>query len=297
VIRLVLFLVLLLGASPARAHGMRTAYVDIRETPEGGVVVQVRSGASYGALRVTIDGCDPETWRCTRSLRGATVGVQGLGAVVSDAVVAVTLRDGTTVSQLLRPGASSWTIPQAGTSFLAFVRAGFLHVLAGADHLLFLAALVVALRGWRAVLLAETAFTVSHSIAFTATALGWIQVPSAAAEAAIALSLVLLAIDVGRQPMKPWAGARLALGFGAVHGLGFAGGLAELGVPRDAALPALLGFAGGVEIAQVIFLLACVLVCAAAERLTMRRALDVATTYAVGVTGSFWFFARAIPLL
>ena len=67
----------------------------------------------------------------------------------------------------------------------------------------------------------------------TAAALGWIHVPAAAAEAAIALSLVLVAIDVGRRDVSARAGATTAFVFGAVHGLGFAGGLQELGVARD----------------------------------------------------------------
>jgi hypothetical protein len=178
-----------------------------------------------------------------------------------------------------------------------YARAGFFHVLAGADHLLFLAALVVALRRWRAVLLAETAFTFSHSIAFAATALGWIHVPAAAAEAAIALSLVLVALDAGRRRISAAAGARAALVFGAVHGLGFAGGLTELGVPRTAAGSALLGFAAGVEIAQVLFLAACFAVVAIAARFALARRLGVVTSHVVGVSGFFWLLERTLPLL
>jgi hypothetical protein len=155
----------------------------------------------------------------------------------------------------------------------------------------------------KAVLVAESAFTLSHSVAFTATALGWIDVPSAAAEAAIALSLVMLALDAHRSQVAPrrrmsaQAGARLALLFGAVHGLGFAGGLAELGVPRDARLPALAGFACGVEVAQLAALLICVGVNAMAARFTLSRPLTSVTTYAVGISGSFLFLDRAWPVV
>lgn len=288
-------------APSARAHGMRTAYVELREIDHR-VLVQVRSGATFGGIRVVApDGCvqDADNWTCTRPLRGATVKVDGLGGVVADAVVVAIPRDGETFTQLLRPGAAEWTVPNEASvipTVIRFVRAGFFHVLAGADHLLFLAALVVALRRFRAVLVAETAFTLSHSIAFTATSLGWIQLPSAATEAAIALSLVLLALDVARRPMPAGAGARMALFFGAVHGLGFAGGLAELGVPREAALPALVGFAGGVEIAQVAFLLVVFAVWRIGVRFAVHRFVRAATTYAVGITGTFWLLDRAVPI-
>ncbi|MFO0735493.1 MAG: HupE/UreJ family protein [Labilithrix sp.] len=271
----------LLATPRASAHGMRTGYVEIHETASGARVTR-----ATGEVHVVLP---------PGPLAGATISVEGLGGVVSEAVVDVTLADGTHESQLLRAGHASWTIPPRPApldALLRYARAGFVHVLCGADHLLFLAALVVALRRFRAVVLAETAFTLSHSIAFTATALGWLHVPTAAAEAAIALSLVLVALDVGRKPVPAMAGARAALVFGAVHGLGFAGGLEELGVPRRAVGPALAGFAAGVEVAQVLFLLVCFALFAVAK-----RPLRTLTTYAVGVAGTFWLIERTVPLL
>lgn len=304
---LVLLAVFSLTTRAASAHGMRTAYVELREHDDGRVLVQVRTGSTYGAVRVvmpeicSMQGMEGATWTCTRPLRGATLRVEGLGALVGDAVIVVTLRDGETLSQLVRPGATSWDIPERatfGAVLTRYARAGFAHVFAGADHLLFLAALVVMLRRLRAVLVAETAFTLSHSVAFASTALGWIRFPPDAAEAAIALSLVLVALDIGRRGAAARAGgAGMALVFGAVHGLGFAGGLAELGVPRSAALPALVGFAAGVELAQIAFLLGCLLLVSLAARASLARPLSRVTTYAVGVTGSFWLFDRALPVV
>jgi len=304
VLAILAFVLTTLASIDASAHGMRTAYVELREVGSR-VHVQVRTGASYGAVRVVMpDGCTKEsaadTWSCARPLRGSTIRIEGLGGTIGDAVVVAVLRDGSSPSARTRPGAASWTIPEQGgpgDALARYARAGFFHVLAGADHLLFLAVLVVALRRFRAVVVAETAFTLSHSIAFTASALGWIHVPSAAAEAAIALSLVLVALDAGRRPMSPHGGARAALVFGAVHGLGFAGGLEELGVPREAAMPALIGFAAGVELAQVLFLLGCFALMAIATRLSLRRGVTIATAYAVGATGVLWLLERALPIV
>jgi HupE / UreJ protein len=112
------------------------------------------------------------------------------------------------------------------------------------------------LRRLRPILLAETAFSLSHGLAFALTATGVVRVPAAPVEAAIALSLVLLALDTGRASgPSPRATAWLALGFGAVHGLGFAGGLRELGVPDEQVAPAVLGFGLGVELGQLAFVL------------------------------------------
>jgi HupE/UreJ protein len=304
----VVFAVLLVGSLSRRAdaHGMRTAYVEVVEREGGLVRVQTRTGTSYGAVRVVMpEGCTPAseavgTWSCERPLRGSTLRVEGLGAVVGEAVIAASLQDGSEATYLLRPGAASVTLPERAGGWATigrYARAGFFHVLAGADHLLFLAALVVAIRRFRAIVVAETAFTLSHSIALSATALGLLHVPAAAAEAAIALSLVLLALSIGRRPMPAGEGARTALLFGAVHGLGFAGGLEDLGAPRESIVPALGAFAVGVEAAQIAFLLLTVAIVAASNRLKIGRPLVVATTYAVGAVGVFWLVERTIVLL
>jgi hydrogenase/urease accessory protein HupE len=296
---LLVFVTLLVASSAAGAHGMRTAYVELHEQEGGLVTAIVRSGSSHGGIRVVMpEGCEPNegtsSYTCAAPLAGSEIAVEGLGAVVGDAVVTAMLRDGSQPSRLLRPGSSRWTIPQRAVPLdgaARYVRAGIVHVLSGPDHLLFLVALVVALRRFRAILVAETAFTLSHAITMSAAVLGWIHVPPAAAEAAIALSLVLLAVE--KKAPGPW----IALAFGAVHGLGFAGGLEELGLARDAIVPALAGFAAGVEIAQVAFLLGCFALTTAIARTRLRGPFATATTYAVGVTGFFWFVDRALPIL
>jgi hypothetical protein len=123
--------------------------------------------------------------------------------------------------------------------------------------------------------LAETAFTLSHTLSFSASALGWVRVSAPAAEACIAVSLVLVALDAGRAARDAsrrapgddaWKTAGLAFAFGLVHGLGFAGGLTEIGLPSSAVPAALIGFAAGVEIGQVAFLAIALAVLAVLER-------------------------------
>ena len=148
----------------------------------------------------------------------------------------------------------------------------------------------------RSVLLAETAFTLSHSLSFSATALGWLHVSSTAAEACIALSLVLLAADVrvrGAPPPARARGAWLALVFGLVHGLGFAGGLRGIGLPEHAVAPALVSFGAGVELGQVAFL-AVVLGGPASGSGTRAssRAPKIVAVYAAGSVSMWWLFER-----
>lgn len=171
-----------------------------------------------------------------------------------------------------------------------------MHILTGYDHLLFLVLLVLLLRRARSVLLAETAFTLSHSISFSATALGWVHVSSAAAEACIALSLVLLAADVRVRgaPASAARGAWMALVFGLVHGLGFAGGLREIGLPEHAIAPALVSFGAGVELGQVAFLAVVLAGLYVVRHASQLPRFKLGAVYAAGSLSAYWLIERTI---
>lgn len=296
----------LLAARPAGAHGMRTAYVEITEHAPGRARVAIRGKVPVtGVELVTAPPCaitaTPDTGRqlsCPERLAGAALELRGLGPVVSEAVVFVTLASGESFTTCVTPGNPRWEIPGRDPGALAvagrYVKLGVEHIGTGADHLLFLLALVLCLRSLRAVMLAETAFTLSHTLSFTASALGWIRVSAAAAEACIAVSLVLIALDIGGPRREAaWKTAGLAFVFGLVHGLGFAGGLAEIGLPATAVPAALAGFAGGVELGQLAFLLLAVGALRAVERApAIARAAVTAGAYAVGGVGWFWLIER-----
>jgi hypothetical protein len=237
------------------------------------------------------------TLDCAGGLEGVRIGVRGLGPILSEATLLVRFADGREAAHLLTPAEPSFTLPRVSTAALvarSYVRSGLVHIATGADHLLFLGLLVLLLRRLRAVVLAETAFTVSHSLAFAATSLGWIRVRSGPVEACIALSLVLLALDVrpDPSPRPAWHGAALALVFGLVHGLGFAGGLREAGLPDSHVAIALVGFGAGVELGQVAFLLVVWAVVAAASRLRpFPRLVDAAAVVSGGVATA-WLVER-----
>lgn len=313
---LVTLVAVLAVAAPAHAHPMRSAMVEIEEAAPGRGTVHLRTSVPDPGLSVAIDGCavrwaDEAETQLDRtgtaecgggSLAGHEVAVDGLGPVLSEAVVWFHAANGATTSHLLARDAPSWTLPAEASWWTVarqYVALGVEHILTGFDHLLFLVLLVLTLKKPRAVLLAETAFTLSHSISFSATALGWIRVSPAAAEACIALSLVLVALDVEPKKAAPtaWAGAGLAFLFGLVHGLGFAGGLREIGLPDGDAAAALVAFGAGVEIGQVAFLLAVLALVRWASRLRRWPKVALGGAYAGGAVACSWLIERGLACL
>jgi hypothetical protein len=294
---------------------MRSAYLEIQEQSPGealvffrlalsapGVVPRFPSGCQLMPISAAVQTDSGQRFsfraHCEKPLSGATIGVENLGPIVGEGVVWVSLADGRSLSQLLTARVPLWTIPARASFFSTahrYVTLGMTHIAGGADHLLFLVLLVLTLCRPGAVLLAESAFTLSHSLTFSANALGWLRVAPAAAEACIALSLLLLALDAGRRgvpPMSAWRGAAVALVFGAVHGLGFAAGLREVGLPAEHIAAALCGFGLGVELAQVSFVLAVLLIVMALSRSRLQAPITTATAYVAGVTATVWLLER-----
>ncbi len=308
----------------AFGHGMVTAYLEIRETspgmgaatwrlPDGvqGIVATPElsgcqvTDASTGDERARASGVTHYRIRCNEAFLGKELRISGFAPPIGEAVVRTTLTDGSVASQILSVTRPTWTIPgeQPWTSVLPrYLALGVEHIASGADHLLFVLGLVLLIGASRRreILWTATAFTAAHSITLTATALEWFRIPSAVAEAMIAGTLVLLALDIGKGTARH--PRSLAFVFGLVHGFGFAGALSEIGLPDGALAPALLAFNVGVEIGQVLFIGAVLatlaLVALAAQRRPIaERTVATCATYAVGGLGMFWFVQRVSVLL
>ncbi len=196
--------------------------------------------------------------------------------------------------------------------FLDYGREGIWHILIGFDHILFLVSLllpaVFVLRGrswdpaerfapvfWD-VLRIVTAFTVAHSITLSLAALSIVALPSRLVESTIALSVVLAALN----NLRPVVGGRrwvVAFGFGLIHGFGFASVLADLGLPRDALMIALVGFNLGVEAGQLAIVSAFLPV-AHALRHTMfyRGIIFTGGSALIVVVALIWLAERALVL-
>jgi len=144
-----------------------------------------------------------------------------------------------------------------------------------------------------------TAFTIAHSITLSLAVLGIVSLPSRLVESAIALSVVFAALN----NVRPWVdNARwiAAFGFGLLHGFGFAGALADLGLPTVSLALSLAGFNIGVELGQLA-IVALFLPLAFAIRATRayRRLALAGGSLAIAALASVWFFERAfnVPLL
>lgn len=146
--------------------------------------------------------------------------------------------------------------PPASSQLVDHLALGVEHILTGYDHIAFLLGLLLACAGLaprpavRAALGVVTAFTLAHSLTLALAALGVLRLPSRPVESAIALSVLYVALENTRAA-QPQRRAWLAFLFGLVHGLGFAGALAEVGLPRFGRAVALLGFNLGVELGQL----------------------------------------------
>ncbi len=193
--------------------------------------------------------------------------------------------------------------PDALSVLFEYFVIGAEHILFGWDHLLFVIALVLLVRGPWPVVTAATAFTAAHSMTLVATVLGYSGLPGRPVEALIALSIVFLAVesalllrDADRQTLTrryPWA---VAFAFGLVHGFGFAGSLAEIGLPQMQLAAALFAFNIGVEAGQLLVVAITMLILRGLARATDEaegHALKL-TTYVIGSVGSYWLIDRLV---
>jgi hypothetical protein len=180
-----------------------------------------------------------------------------------------------------------------------YLRLGAEHILLGVDHLLFVLGLLLLVRGLGALVMTVTAFTVAHSITLGASVFGLIPLDRAPIEAAIALSIVMLAREIVEADRgvvhlthrMPWL---VAFTFGLLHGLGFAGVLGDIGLPQGAVPLALFAFNLGVEAGQLAFVLALLVLHRLAGRGLGERLLRAKPVmgYALGALATLWFFER-----
>lgn len=244
---------------------------------------------------------------CETSLSGHSIGIQGLSSTNTDALVRLQSLSHPLVTLRLTPREPHATVPLADTSALisnvawTYTVIGIEHIVWGYDHLLFVLAMVLLLSGWQRIVWTVTAFTVAHSLTLVGTTLGWFALASRPVEAIIALSILFLAVEIFKKrpgelrfsERAPWL---VAFSFGLLHGFGFAGALAEIGLPANDVPLALFSFNLGVEIGQLAIVAVALIVLHVLRRwqpLVTERVVMV-STYGIGITASFWFIERLI---
>jgi hypothetical protein len=298
----------LLLATVARAHEVRPAYLQLHQIDAETYDV-VWKVPGRGEMRLGLDVALPSGSVAVSKPRGVFAGeayTQQWRFTRPGG-----LADGTTQVTRLSAAQPAFVV-EAEPSRLevakTYVVLGVGHILGGVDHLLFVLALLFLVRGWRRVLATVTAFTVAHSLTLAAATLGYVHMPQQPVEAVIALSIVFVAAEIlrARTPALgvsgrwPWI---VAFTFGLLHGFGFAGALAEVGLPQNAIPVALLCFNVGVEIGQLLFIGAVFALIAASRWIVRRanlqvvelvpmRALRLVPPYAIGAIAMFWVIQR-----
>lgn len=328
------FFSVLLGGGNAHADELRPAYVELNQISQsewkvlwkasarsvlgqtGEIIIPqaCRPAAKVERRFVATNILTSQTLECTGSIAGQSIGLKGLELSTTDALVRISTLGEDTQTLRLTPDAAVATIARedaiANVAW-TYTVIGVEHIVFGFDHLLFVLALVLLLKGGWLVAKTVTAFTIAHSITLIGSTLGYLSLPSQPVEAIIALSIVFLAVEIvkaertriilrdnGAENLRlserfPWIVAFL---FGLLHGFGFAGALAEIGLPQDAIPMALLTFNLGVEIGQLIIVGAAFAVLALIRRFQQSwlHPAKTATSYAIGVIATYWFLERMV---
>jgi hydrogenase/urease accessory protein HupE len=239
---------------PARQDKRLSLYVTLPADIETTVPVRTTYVGTAFIERSTI--------RRPGGLTGAEIDIDGLRGIATEVLVRIVRLDGTTEVARLTPDATSFVVagtPTTGEVAKAYVVFGIEHIWAGTDHLLFVACLLFIARTGRRILITITGFTLAHSVTLSLAALQLVSLPVPPIEATIALSIVFLAREIARKDHHnlTWRyPIAVSSSFGLLHGFGFASALGEIGLPQTEIPAALLSFNVGVEVGQVLFVLA-----------------------------------------
>lgn len=314
-------------ASPARAHESRPLYIEVIENAPLVFSVQWKIPPSVdvgNAPEVTMGGdCMPssdvggggasvrrQAYRCGSDPAGGELRITypAFNPSVSS-LVRIERLSGERHSILASPKRLEVVIP-ATESFGAVARdyleLGIRHILEGYDHLLFLVCLLFIAGTGKRILLTVTGFTIAHSITLASSALGLVRVPVPPVEAAIALSIVFLAVEIvrgDRDSLTYRYPIAVSSSFGLLHGFGFAAVLGETGLPQTEIPAALLFFNLGVEVGQIMFIATVIGIYQALRVIGKQmldrdlsidalRSLQRPAAYAVGILASFWMVER-----
>jgi hypothetical protein len=244
---------------------------------------------------VRLTGAVPAGAQTVRFAYGLAMGAYALNLRIGDSPQQTFWIDGPQLSETM----SLAPPPPATRSAVAwqYLRFGYTHILPnGLDHILFVVGLFLLSLRWRPLLLQISAFTLAHSITLGLTMYGVVSLPARLVEPMIAVSIVYVAIEnLVTTELKPWRVA-LVFSFGLLHGMGFAGVLRDVGLPRPQFLPALLAFNAGVEAGQltVIALAFAAVAYWRSNRPIYRRFVIQPVSVAIALIGLFWTLQRAL---
>jgi hydrogenase/urease accessory protein HupE len=298
--------------SLAQAHEMSMAEMELREVRRGDFMWQwTASGTLPAETELTPEWpaqctLDAGFLRCGEAGLTGTLEMRGVGVRYSAAMVKVFWLDGQSRVYTLTARQPSVHLYGSaddsrgmGEVARAYVALGIEHILSGIDHLMFVGALLLLVGFRRKLVWTITAFTLAHSLTLASAALGILTLRSPPVEAAIALSIVLVCAEAlhDRQTLAKRLPALVAFTFGLVHGLGFAGALADIGLPQKHLATALLTFNVGVELGQLAVIGVAGLAWLALRRFDWTVLARKPALYAFGTIAAYWTWSRVAVIV
>ena len=312
----------LLFCQTAHAHEVRPAYLQLTEVDEGATqyhvlwkqpIVQNRRlpiDPVFTEDCAMSDLAPPEVttaaliyyWQTDCDLSQSSVHINGLTVTLTDVLVRVTSLNGETANYILRPENPTLDLTEAEAPALSYFIIGVEHLVFGIDHVLFVIGLFLFIREPIALIKTITAFTVSHSITLALSVLDLVKLDQGPVEAIIALSILFLARELvqdegSRSRLtlgRPWV---MAFIFGLLHGLGFAGALADIGLPEDDLWLSLLPFNAGIEAGQVAVILVLAAIVWLLSRMQWQRHFATTAAWGMGCLAAFWTIDRTLLLI
>ena len=318
-------LLLLLAFVPAAtttAHEVRPAYLAVEETSPDVHRVTWKQPV-LGDRRLPLDPVLPEhckvlgeglpeytgaalimRWELRCDLSHGLILIEGLSRTLTDVMVRITALDGEQQTFMLKPDSPALDLEDPAPPVAAYLLLGIEHLVFGIDHILFVIGLVLFIREPWMLLKTITAFTVAHSVTLALSVLEVVRLPQGPVEAVIALSILFLARELmlpeerrsALMRIRPWL---MAFTFGLLHGFGFAGALADIGLPSGDLALALFLFNVGIEVGQLLVISVLLAVGWAARRFhtLTSNVWQQAFTVIMGVAAAYWPIDRTWMVL
>lgn len=323
--RKVIQCILLLLPLLTQAHEIRPGYLEISEAADHSLLITWKQPVmgeygiplhpsisagwlvdSLAAISYT-ESYLIKRWRIPAghsSLNEQTISIAGLEKTITDVLIQVSLLNDVSFTYLVKPIQPfvklNLSKPQPPPVW-QYISLGIHHIWSGFDHLLFVLGLLLLVRKRARLFWTITAFTVAHSATLALATLHIIKVSGVFTEAAIALSIIFLAVELlnhyngkdGFTYRYPWIVSFL---FGLLHGLGFAGALQDVGLPDNNIPLALFLFNAGVESGQLIFVFVMLLLMVVIRQLNFRfpEWIFKAPAYLIGTFSMYWFIERLV---
>ncbi len=315
--RTLLTLLVLLPALAAVAHEVRPAYLSIEETAPDVHRVTWKQPV-LGEYRLSLEPILPEhcevlneelpehtgaalisRWDVRCDLSHGVIFIQGLSRTLTDVMVRITSLNGEQRTFMLKPDSPALDLTDPVPPIAAYLLLGIEHLIFGIDHILFVIGLVLFIPDRWMLLKTITGFTVAHSMTLALSVLDLVRLPQGPVEAVIALSILFLARELmlpearrsALMRVRPWL---MAFTFGLLHGFGFAGALADIGLPQGDLALALFLFNLGIEVGQLMVISIMLTVAWISRRFhTLESsAWQRAFTLFMGIAAAYWTIDR-----